>query len=402
MALEFERALAWRFQLRGTAKGTFSPMTLIAWLSIGVGVGTMCALLSVMYGLESALRDSLLRAYPHIVVRPLDAKKNLAPRDLQIEELIQGHPGVDYAVPYLELEMILQSEARALGVVVWGLVDTDLKRLAKHFVFGGIPSSKSQQPEIALGIELADILGVDIGNTLKLISPLRRGGALGNVPLATTVITAGGYRSEHYEFDKQYGFLRLEDAQEISGKGDRITGWQVWTKDIGTSLAVTRALASKLPDWEVKDWSTFNPALFASLKLEQTAMFLILSLAVLIAVMNVAITLMMFVTHKKQNIGILRAMGATQTQIYRVFLLQGAFLGAIGLLIGSVVAVGAILYAHFFYQFPDIYYARSVPVEIRPLSIAVIYLVASALVLVATLYPAWRASKITPLDAIRS
>jgi len=395
------RHIAWRFMLRGTERGTFSPMTVFAWLAIGVGVGTMCSLLSVMYGLESSLRDSVLKAYPHIMVHARSGTTPIRNYEAWTTKL-RSIKGVKRVVPYVETEMIAQSDLRAIGSVVWGVPREDLVKLKQNIPQGTVPSPDSKLPQAIVGMELAHHLDVDIGNQLKIISPIKRGGALGMVPQAQTFEVSGLYESGHYDFDKQYLFLLLEDAQDLMGWGKAVTGWHVWCNSLDDTEKVAKRIAKQLPpEWTAQSWESFNSALFQSLKLEQYAMFLVLSFAILIAVMNISITLMMHVTHKRRNIGVLRALGATAQQIREVFIWQGAFLGMVGLVLGAVLSVIILTYVQNSYQFPDIYYVRSVPVEIRPLSLTMVFVVAIFLIFAATIYPSSRAAKLDPIEAIR-
>jgi len=287
-------------------------------------------------------------------------------------------------------------------VVIWGVPDEEWARMGKNIRNGKPPSTTSAAVEGVLGAELADHLRADVRDSVQLLSPLRRSGALGAVPRSFPVRISGLYESGHYDFDKQFLFLPLADAQDIVGKGPALTGWHIWTEDADEADAVANSISQELPvGWEAQSWTQFNQALFHSLKLEQFSMFLILSFAVLIAVMNIAITLIMHVSHKRKNIGVLRALGASASEIRQIFIWQGAFLGIIGMVLGAVLSVVLLYYIQHNYQFPDIYYQTSVPIEIRPLSIALVYAVSSVLILLATLYPSIQASRLDPIEAIR-
>ena len=401
------RFVAWRFMLKGTEKGTFSGMTLFAWLAIGVGVGAMSSLLSVMYGFESALKDRILKAFPHVMVKAAEVGA-LIDYDEKWTEQIKKIKGVRRVFPYVETEMIVQGDSRALGSVVWGLPKAEWERLANDE--NSTLTSKSKKPsnknlpKIVLGSELAYRVDASNGGELQLLSPLGRTGPMGLIPQSEVVEVSGIYSSGHYDFDQQYAFLELGDAQDLLKKGNRITGWQVWGDDVEDADALEIAIAKILPtEWEAQSWTKFNSALFQSLRLEQYAMFSILSFAIIIAVMNIVITLMMHVSHKKKNIGILRAIGASTAQVRRIFIWQGAFLGGVGLCIGAALTVLILVYIKYFssYQLPDIYYDRSIPIEIRPLSMVLIYVVATVMIYIATLYPSWRAAKLDPIEAIR-
>lgn len=392
-----------RFLRRGTERGRFSAMTFFAWLAIGVGVGAMASLLSVMYGFEKSLKDKFLNAYPHVFVRP-PSETGSVPLPTEWEAKIKASPGVVRDAVYLESEMIVQSPWRALGTVVWGQREADLKHYESGLVKGELPTLASKKLQVLMGSELARRLSVGVGDTVKLISPIAKGGAFGMVPQSDTYEISGLYSSGHYEFDQQYVFLLIEDAQDLLRLPNAITGWQVWGKDDASASLIKDSLTSVLPvGWETQSWMEFNSALFQSLKLEQFAMFLILSLAVLIAVMNVAITLVMHVSHKRKNIGILKALGASANQIRNAFLWQGALLGGAGILLGATIFTAFVVYIRRYsdYLLPDFYYDRTIPVEIRPGSLIAILLVASLLILVAIWFPAKRAASLDPIESIR-
>lgn len=400
--MSFERMVGWRFMLLGTERGRFSPMTLFAWAAIGVGTGTMCALLSVMYGLETSIRDSLLKAYPHIMVKSADGKSVAGHEAIQAK--LTKHPRVVRAVPFVELEMIAQTEGKktGVGVIVWGLPSEEFQKMRREIEIGAPPDATARTTQIVLGGELARFLKADVGTGVRLISPVKRTGALGAIPENFSFTVSGLYYSESYELDKQYLFMLLEDAQDLTSQADKISGWRVWVENVDDSHDVADELASILPEGiAAHSWKSFNQALFESLKLEQWGMFLILSFAVFIAVLNVAITLMMHVTHKRRNIGIMRALGASKDAVRRVFLWQGVFLGLVGMILGAVLSFTLLVLIQYAYEFPDIYYVRMVPVEVRPWSVVAVYIVATVLVVIATLYPSWKATELDPVEAMR-
>lgn len=397
------RSIAWRFMMKGTEKGHFSLLTLFSWVAIGVGVAAMCGLLSVMYGFESSLKSKVLNAYPHIIVSPV-LGGGPVDDDPKVLNSLATHEGVVRAVPYIEREMILQSRTRTLGGVIWGLSLKDFDRVQKGIVEGEIPKENVEVPEVVLGKELAHRLNLNPGDTIKVISPTSKIGLMGAVPKSETFKVSGLYVSGHYEFDEQYLYMLKEDAQDLLGWSQKISGYHSWTSHIEDADRVQQSLTGVLgPNLKAESWSVFNAALFQSLKLEQYCMSTILSFAILIAVMNIVITLMMHVTHKRKNIGILRALGASKSQIQGVFEWQGTWMGIVGLSLGAALTLLFILYVKYLshYQLPEIYYDRSIPIDIRPGAFLVIFSVAVGLIYLATLFPARKAAKLDPIEAIR-
>jgi lipoprotein-releasing system permease protein len=378
-------------------------MTLFAWLAIAVGVWAMVSFLSIMFGFETSLKERVLKAYPHVMVKRKRGSAPIAGYDEWTRKLGQIS-GVTKVVPYAEAEMIVQSDRRTLGGIVWGMPVENLDRFRGDMVEGKLPNPASKTPQVVLGRELAHRLGLETGGELRLVSPTQMRGAMGLVPQSQVFQVSGLYASGHYEFDQQYVFLILEDAQDLLKWKGAISGWHLWTDTLERAEQAQKDIEPLLPpEWEAESWTRFNEALFSSLKLEQYAMFAILSFAILIAVMNIVITLMMHVTHKRRNIGILRALGASKAQIKRVFFWQGAYLGLVGLALGAAFTVVFLLYLRFFstYLLPEIYYDRTVPIELRPGPVILIYVVATVMIFLATLVPSSRAAAIDPIEAIR-
>ncbi len=399
----FERFTSARFMMKGTDKGTFSPMTLFSWAAIAIGIGAMCSLLSVMYGFEHELKARVLNAYPHVMIKSKLRSQPIVNYEKILEE-VKKLPGLERVTPYIEAEMVLQSDYRTLGGVVWGVDEAELQRLSKNITLGKAPTKNSRLSEALVGSELAGRLGITTGQKLKLISPIQKSGPMGMLPDSQTFEVVGTYTSGHYEFDQGYLFVPLEEAQDMIRIGNTVTGFQVWANTLEDADSLAAQIKTLLPEnLEAQSWTEFNSALFNSLKLEQYAMFAILSFAILIAVMNLVITLMMNASNKKKHIGILRALGASANQIRKIFLYQGAWMGLVGIVLGSVLFVSFVVYVKYFstFQLPEFYYDRSIPVELRPIPLFLVYFVASLLIFLATLLPAVRASRLDPIEAIR-
>ncbi|MBI3295094.1 MAG: FtsX-like permease family protein [Deltaproteobacteria bacterium] len=394
--------IAYRFTLRGTDRGHFSPLTLFAWIAIGLGVAAMTGLISVMYGFETSLKNRVLTSSPHIFVR--GKGREILHGFNKTTKQLNALSGVDRAVPFVESEMIATSPEKTIGVVVWGLPQSEIARFTRGLKTGRLPDYQGTVPEALLGDELAHRLQIANDQNVQVVSPTQMVGSFGMMPIQGTFRVSGSFASGHLEADQGNLYLFLEDAQELLRMNDAIHGWQIWGRSIDEASVLARKVRMTLGDgYDVQSWEDFNSALFQSLKLEQFAMFSILSLAVFVAVLNVGITLAMHVTYKRRNIGILRSLGASEAVIRKIFVWQGFWLGAVGMALGAVLTAAFFVYVRYFsqYQLPDIYYDRSLPIEVRPIPTLIIYLVCSALVLIATVIPARAASQMDPIAAIR-
>ena len=258
---------------------------------------------------------------------------------------------------------------------------------------------------IVLGKELGRKLGVTEGDTVYVISFRGMVSPIGHVPTMTRFRVVGFFASGMYQFDEAYAFIRLTDAQRVLKMGDKVSGIEIRVKDIYQADKIAARIKEKLgfPYW-TKDWMQMNANLFFALKLEKTAMFVILTLIVLVAAFNIASTLIMMVMKKTKDIAILKAMGATDGSIMRIFVIKGMVIGGFGTLLGVLlgVAICYVLKHYPFIKLPgNIYYFTTLPVQLQFFDVLTIALAAMGICFLATLYPAKQAARLNPVDAIR-
>jgi lipoprotein-releasing system permease protein len=258
---------------------------------------------------------------------------------------------------------------------------------------------------VILGTELARTLRVVQGDWVYLLSPRGMISPMGHLPSMRRFRVTGVFESGMYEYDGSFAYIRLADAQQLLRLGKGVTGIEVRVADVYRADRIAADIVKRLgfPFW-ARDWMRMNQNLFSALKLEKTAMFIILTLIVLVAAFNIASTLIMTVMAKTRDIAILKAMGATNRSIRRIFVLNGMIIGAVGTTLG--VALGATLCAlldrYKFIKLPgDVYYFTTLPVNLRVMDVLVIAVAAMLICFLATLYPANQASRLNPVEAIR-
>jgi lipoprotein-releasing system permease protein len=259
---------------------------------------------------------------------------------------------------------------------------------------------------IILGSELSLLVGQGALGEVNVISPFGRVTPIGRrLPLSGVFRVAGVFRTNLFDYDSRVAFVTIRDAQEFLGMDDTVSAIEIMTEDIYAAGEVRqRVLAALGPEYWGRDWMQMNMSLFSALKLEQAAMFVILTLIILVAAFNIASTLVMMVTEKTRDIAILKAMGATGGQIRRIFTIQGLAVGGAGTLGGLAVGVALCLLLSR-YEFislpPEVYLMSTLPVEMRPLQVAAITLVSLLISWLATLYPSSQAASMDPVEAIR-
>jgi lipoprotein-releasing system permease protein len=405
--------------LKAKRKQTFvSIITVISIVGVALGVMALIIVLSVMSGFENTLKEKILGTYAHIVLMKADQEgvDNYEDAATKVESV----KGVLSASPFIFSQVMLSTESNVSGVVLKG-IDPDrvgqVTEVARQLKTGRLQDLKGNRegglPGIILGVELAKHLSVSVGEAIQVISPLGTITPMGMVPKMRRFRVAGIFHSGMYEYDNTLAYISLENAQKFLGLGKRVTGIEIKTADLYRVKETGKEIRKKMgfPFW-TRDWMEMNRNLFAALRLEKIAMFIILVLIVLVAAFNIISTLIMVVMEKSRDIAILKAMGAPSRGILRIFVIEGLVIGVVGTVLGGVLGVGAAFnleritgWVEGLFGFKilssDVYYIDKLPSQVNPLDVTLIVVTAILISLLATLYPSWRASKLDPAEALR-
>lgn len=412
--MSYELFIGLRY-LKAKRKQTFvSLITLISIAGVTVGVTALIVVLAVMNGFKEDLREKILGVTSHVVVSRFDGN---IPKYQKLRAKVEVVSGVAAATPFIYTQAMINSRQAISGAVLRGIEPETASKvinLPKNMRSGSLEELAVEEkagetratPGIILGNELARNLGVSRGEPVTVISPLGRLTPLGRVPRSQTFRVAGIFDSGMYEYDSTIAYVSIWAAQRFLGIGDRVTGIEVRVDDIYEADQVARDIGKALggyPYWS-RDWMRMNKNLFSALKLEKIVMFIILTLIILVAAFNIIGTLTMVVIEKTRDIAILKSMGATRRSIMKIFMIEGAIIGLVGTLLGLLggYTLCKLLATYQFIELPpDVYYISTLPVRMDPLDVALIALAAIIISLVATVYPAWQASRLDPAEAIR-
>ncbi len=408
--MSFELFVGTRY-LRAKQKETFiSLITILSIAGVTVGVMALIVVIAVMAGFESDLKSRILGIESHMVIMSHGGQMTDYQKTLKN---VGSHEGVIAATPFIYTQTMLRSSTGISGAVLRGIDPDSVKDVISVFE-DVVPPQKhdkieaeqnNEVPSIVLGKELARRLGVTRSDTVYLISPAGILSPIGHVPAMKRFQVSDIFESGMYEYDGSLAFIHLEDAQKILRMVDSVTGIEVRVKDIYKAGDIAEKIVGKLgfPYW-ARDWTQMNQNLFAALKLEKTVMFIILALIILVAAFNIASTLIMMVMEKTRDIAILKAMGATDKSIGKIFVIKGVVIGSIGTFIGVTLGfvLCKLLEKYKFIELPgDVYYITTLPVRMELLDIVLIATAAIVICFLATLYPARQASKLNPVEAIR-
>ncbi len=392
--MNYEWWISWRYLLTKRKERFISLISLISILGVAVGVMALIVVISVMNGFDNDLRDKIIGANAHLLIEREGGIKDPDGLIHQISRL----EGVVASSPYINGQAMLRAKDRVVGVTVKGIDpqrELNVSRINKYLISGDL--SFSDKETIVIGKELANNFGLDLKDRIYLVSPVSG--------LSFPLRVCGIFNSGMYEFDANLVFLDLKEAENIFGAAGMVSGIEVKIKDLYSAPKIKRILQDILGfPYMVRTWMELNKNLFSALKLEKTTMFIILTLIVLVACFNIVSTLIMMVIEKCKDIGILKSIGATNSSIKKIFTWEGLTIGLVGTALGTISGL-SLCYLLKRYQFiklpPDIYYIDRLPVEVQWQDAAIIVLASIVISLLSTLYPAWQAARLDPIEALR-
>ena len=407
----YERMIARRYLLPGKGEAFIFLVASISLVAVMLGVAALVIVMSVMNGFRAELFDKIVGLNGHAVIqfeptRPVDWR--------QVVAQAQRTPGITSAVPMIEQPLAATYNGRAEAVLVRGVRMKDIAPvIGNKVVMGSLAGITPGSGRIAIGSRLAEALGATVGSDISLFSPQGQTTPFGTVPRIVSYKVAAIFEIGLYDYDKQYVFMPIEDAQTLLLLGDNVGMVEIETTNADKVGQILAPLGDKLPPGAViSDWRSMNAQLFQALEVERVAMFTVLSIIILVAVFNILSSLIMLVRAKTRDIAILRTMGATRGGLMRIFMVVGTTIGALGTVAGLLLGFVFLFYRQAVVNLvqmvtgqnlwdPSIRYLTELPSKPDPIEIVVIAVMALVFSFLATLYPAWKAASTDPVQVLR-
>jgi lipoprotein-releasing system permease protein len=408
-----ERMLARRYLLPGKGEGFIFLVASISLIAVALGVAALIIVMSVMNGFRAELFDKIVGLNGHAVVQGYNGR---LPDWQRIADTAKKTPGVTSALPLVVQPLMATANGRFEGVIVRGTRVEDIRgnpAIASHVVAGDLNSVAPGSNRVAIGSGLAETLGAFPGSQITLWNPDGRSTVVGTVPREVTYTVGAIFEIGVYDYDKAFVILPIQDAQQLLLMGDEVGVIELQTTDPDKVQQILAPLQKVVEGKGViTDWRQMNSALFEALEVERVAMFIVLSLIVLVAVFNILSSLIMLVRAKTRDIAILRTMGASRRGMMKVFVTVGVTIGSLGIVLGMII--GAIFL--YFRQGvidaiqavtgqnlwdPSVRFLTELPSKTDPFEVTAIVLTALILSFLATLYPAYKAASTDPVQVLR-
>jgi lipoprotein-releasing system permease protein len=409
----YERMIARRYLLPGKGEAFIFLVASISLVAVMLGVGALIIVMSVMNGFRAELFDKVVGLNGHAVVQGYGGR---LPNWREILQQAKATPGVTAAVPLIEQPLMASYEGRVEGVLVRGMQRQDIltnPTLQGKVLAGSLEDLQPGSGRVGIGARLAEALGATVGGSITIISPQGQTTPFGTVPRIVDYEVAAIFEVGVYDYDKAFVVMPIEDAQTLLLLGEDVQMIEVETEDAERVGEILAPLAEKVAGQaQVADWRRMNASLFEALAVERVAMFIVLSLIILVAVFNILSSLIMLVRAKTRDIAILRTMGATRRGLMKVFITVGITIGtlgtAAGLLLGAVflffrqpiVDAIQVLTGQNLWD-PSVRFLTELPSKTDPFEVAAVVIMALGFSFLATLYPAYKAASTDPVQVLR-
>jgi lipoprotein-releasing system permease protein len=390
-----------------------SFITLTSVLGIALGVTALITVLSVMNGFEAELRERILGMTSHATVT---GRYGQLDNWRELDQKLKNYPHVEGAAPFISGQVMINADRRVSGTMLNGILpdyESRVSEVADKMKSGKLSDLVAGQYGIVLGIELAKYLGVMTGDKITVISPQINSTPAGIVPRMRRFTVVGVFQVGMYEYDRNMALINIEDASKLFRLEGSVSGLRIKLDDLFNAPQITRSLANALYDeYQVSDWTLAHNNFFKAIQTEKRVMFIILLLIVAVAAFNIVSTLVMVVTDKRGDIAILKTQGLTSGAVMGIFMVLGSIIGVVGTALGTlggvllalnvetiVPAIEKLLQVQF--MAADVYYISELPSKLVWSDVYAIAGMAFFLSLLATIYPAWQASRINPAEVLR-
>jgi lipoprotein-releasing system permease protein len=409
----FERMIAWRYLKSRRKEAFISVIAAISFVGIMLGVAVLIVVMAVMNGFRAELLTRILGVNGHLILTPID--NPLEDYDA-IAKRISGVTGVKYAIPFIDGQVLASGQTSAgTGALVRGIRAEDLARLelVKNNIRQGTIEGFDNSEGVAIGTRMAENLGLVIGDMITLVSPDGDVTPMGTTPRVKAYPVVAIYEVGMSEMDSSIIFMPLQEAQLYFNQDNRVQSIEIFVDNPDAVDALRKPIEDAAQrEIYLTDWRQRNQTFFDALQVERNVMFMILTLIVLVAALNIISGLVMLVKDKSHDIAILRTMGATRGAILRIFLMTGAAIGIAGTIAGVILGVVLCLNIESIRQFfswlsgtvlfnPELYFLSQLPAKMDLHETVGVILMALVLSFAATIFPAWRAAKLDPVEALR-
>ena len=390
-----------------------SFITLTSVLGIALGVTALITVLSVMNGFEAELRERILGMTSHATVT---GRYGQLDNWRELDQKLKGYPHVQGAAPFISGQVMINADRRVSGTMLNGIqpdYEARVSEVADKMKTGQLADLVAGQYGIVLGVELANYLGVTMGDKITVISPQINSTPAGIVPRMRRFTVVGIFQVGMYEYDRNMALINIDDAAKLFRLEGAVSGLRIKLDDLFNAPQITHALAKALDnEYQVSDWTLAHSNFFRAIQTEKRVMFIILLLIVAVAAFNIVSTLVMVVTDKRGDIAILKTQGLTSGSVMGIFMVLGSIIGIVGTALGTLGGIALALNVEtivpaieklFQVQFmaADVYYISELPSKLVWSDVYAIAGMAFFLSLLATIYPAWQASRINPAEVLR-